>query len=505
VSYLELLGRVAPETIIVITALVVMAVDLVAMRGEPLRNRFWVSAGFAILGCVICIGWLLLIEPPAASANASGGLLPSLASMFTDDPLTRLVKVALLALTICTMVISVEGTFTDHVGEYLALVLMATVGMMLLVSSTDLLMIFISLELTSLSLYILTAFNKQNIKSAEAALKYFLFGGMSAAFTLFGLSLVYGLSGSTNLTQIRAVLSSGAPLDPLLIMAMVMAAVGFGFKIAAVPFHLWAPDAYEGAPTPSAALIASGSKLASFFIFAKVLMVGFAHAGGSGAWHDYQAGWLPVLAILAALSMALGNLAAIVQSNVKRLLAYSAIAHSGYALLGLLANSPQGVSAVIFYMATYGLTVVGAFGVVAVVEQSEGDARISNFAGLSRREPLVAFCMMIFMLSLAGIPPLAGFFGKFYLFVAAAAGAPNLGWLWLVIFAIAMSAVSLYYYLQVLKQIYVVAAPAGQRTMKAPLTSKVILAMLAIGVVALGCAPNLVLGKLLGSIKAFGL
>jgi NADH-quinone oxidoreductase subunit N len=356
-------------------------------------------------------------------------------------------------------------------------------------------MIFISLELTSLSLYILTAFNKQNIKSAEAALKYFLFGGMSAAFTLFGLSLVYGLSGSTNLAQIRAVLAGGAPLDPLLVIAIVMTAIGFGFKVAAVPFHLWAPDAYEGAPTPSAALIASGSKLASFFIFAKVLMVGFAHAGGSGAWHDYKTGWQP----------ALGNLAAIVQSNVKRLLAYSAIAHSGYALLGLLANDSQGVSAVIFYMATYGLTVVGAFGVVSVVEQSAGDARLSNFAGLGRREPLVGFCMMIFMLSLAGIPPLAGFFGKFYLFVAVAAGAPHLGWLWLVIFAIAMSAVSLYYYLQVLKQVYVVPAPAGKPEMRTAASSKVVLALLAMGVVVLGCAPNLLLGRLLASIQSFGL
>ncbi len=497
-SYLELLGRVAPETIVAITALVVLAVDLIVMREEPARNRFWVCGGFAGVGCVLAMLWLLVIDNP-------GGASGSLATMFIDDPLTRLVKVGVLILTICTMVVSLEGKFTDHIGEYLSLILMATVGMMLLVSSTNLLMIFISLELTSLSLYILTAFNKQNIKSAEAALKYFLFGGMSAAFTLFGLSLVYGLSGSTNLTQIAAKLNGGQhPLDPLLLTAIVMTAIGFGFKIAVVPFHLWAPDAYEGAPTSSAALIASGSKLASFFIFAKVMMVGFAHAGGSGAWRHYGAGWLPVLAILAALSMALGNLAAIVQQNVKRLLAYSAIAQAGYALLGLLANNQQGLSSLVFYMMTYGLTVVGAFGVVSVVEQNAGNARMADFAGLSRRAPLLSFCMMVFMLSLAGIPPLAGFFGKFYLFVAVVGGAPNLGWLWLVIFAIAMSAVSLYYYLQVLKQIYVAPVTAEQPKFHSALSSKVILTVLAIGVVLLGCAPNLLLGRLIEAVHASG-
>jgi NADH-quinone oxidoreductase subunit N len=500
-NYAELLGRVAPETIVAVTALIVLAVDLAVMREEPLRHRFWVCAAFATLGCVVAGAWMLFINVPEA---ATRGLPSALADMFTDDPLTRLVKVALLLLTVCTMIISVEGKFTEHVGEFLSLILMATAGMMLLASSMDLLMIFIALELTSLSLYILTAFNKQNIKSAEAALKYFLFGGMSAAFTLFGLSLVYGLSGNTNLSRIAARLTAATSLDPLLIAALVMTAIGFGFKIAAVPFHLWAPDAYEGAPTPSAALIASGSKLASFFIFAKLLIVAFAHADGSAAWRGFARGWLPALAILAAFSMMLGNLAAIVQSNVKRLLAYSAIAHSGYALLGLLANDPQGVSALVFYMITYGLTVVGAFGVIAVMEQKAGGSGIADFAGLSRREPVLSFCMLVFMLSLAGIPPLAGFFGKFYLFTAAAGGARQLGLLWLVIFAIAMSAVSLYYYLQVLKQIYVAPVPTGRGAIQTPSSSKIVLCALALGVVLLGCAPDLLLGRLLAAIPAFG-
>ncbi len=494
-SYLELLRLVAPETIIVIAALAVLAVDLLVMREKPLRSRFQIGAGIAAFGCVAAGAWLLMTDPSAGAASGQG--------MFTDDPLTRWVKVAILVLTLCTIIISTEGNFTSHVGEYLALILFATVGMMLLVSSPDLLMIFIALELTSLSLYILTAFNKRDIKSAEAALKYFLFGGMSAAFTLFGLSLIYGLSGSTNLNQIAANLATGhSTTDPLLLAAIIMTLVGFGFKIAVAPFHLWAPDAYQGSPTPSAALIASGSKVAGFFILAKLMMVAFAHAAGSGAWHDFEAGWLPVLAVLAALSMILGNLAAIAQTSVKRLLAYSAIAHAGYALLGVLANNQQGLQSLLYYVTTYGLTVVGAFGVVAVVEERAGDTRITDFAGLRRREPLLSFCMMIFMLSLAGIPPLAGFFGKFYLFAAALGSAKNLGWLWLLVLAIAMSAVSLYYYLQVLKQIYVAPPPVLEIKIRVPLSTRIVLCLLALGVVLLGCAPDLLLGRLLASIQS---
>jgi NADH-quinone oxidoreductase subunit N len=378
---------------------------------------------------------------------------------------------------------------------------MATVGMMFLVSAEDLLMIFVSLELTSLSLYILTAFNKHNAKSAEAALKYFLFGGMSAAFTLFGMSLIYGLSGSTNLHQIALALE-GKGLDPLLVVAIVMTVIGFGFKVAAVPFHLWAPDAYEGAPTPSAAFIASGSKVASFFIFAKVMMIGFAGAEGSGAYHNFLSGWTPVLAIAAALSMILGNLVAIVQSSVKRLLAYSAIAHAGYMLIAVMSHDKQAVSSLIFYAVTYGLTTIGAFGVVAAVENGAGDDKLSSFAGLSRRSPVISFCMFIFMLSLAGIPPLAGFFGKFYIFTAAIHnGAANLGLLWLVILAIAMSAVSLFYYLQVLKRIYVVDVAADAGELRVPVLTQVVLSLLAALVIFFGCFPGVLVDALNEAIK----
>jgi NADH-quinone oxidoreductase subunit N len=354
------------------------------------------------------------------------------------------------------------------------------------------------------SLYILTAFNKRNPRSAEAALKYFLFGSLAAAFTLYGLSLLYGLTGSIGLRGIAAKLG-GPGLDPLLAAALVMTLIGFGFKVAAVPFHLWAPDAYQGAPTPSAAFIASGSKVASFFILAKVLMIGFAGVEGSASWRAGASGWVPMLAVIAVASMVLGNLAAIVQPSVKRLLAYSAIAHAGYALLGVAANSLPGLSALIYYVITYALSALGAFAVVSLVEDRAGDATLEDFAGFSRRAPLMSLCLLVFLLSLAGIPPLAGFFGKFYVFAAAAAGGPNgPGLVWLVGVAIAMSAVSLYYYLQVLKQIYVEPVVEGAPPVRPGVGVQLGVVFLALGVVGLGCFPNWLVGPLTAALAASG-
>jgi NADH-quinone oxidoreductase subunit N len=491
VSFSQLLWLVTPETVVVITALAVLGADLFTMREMSTRLRFATGGLMAVAGCAIAAG-LMLIFP--AQANLMQGML-------VVDSLTQTVKLGILALTIFTVLLSLESNFTNHVGEFLALVLFAGVGMMFLVSSEDILMIFVSLELTSLSLYILAAFNKRNIKSAEAALKYFFFGGMSAAITLFGLSLLYGLSGATNLGQIAAAIKGPVP-DPMLIVAIVMTVIGFGFKVAAVPFHLWAPDAYEGAPIPSAAFIASGSKVASFFVFAKVAMIGFKGAEGSGALTERLIGWVPALALTAAASIILGNLTAIVQTSVRRLLAYSAIAHGGYMLLGVMAHGRMGVASLMYYAVTYGLTTVGAFGVVAVVQEKTGGDTLADFAGLSRRAPLVSFCMMIFMLSLAGIPPLAGFFGKFYVFSAAiGAGPGNLALLWLVILAIAMSAVSLYYYLQVLKRIYVSDLPAQAAPLDVSPLSQLVLALLAVAVLVLGCAPNLLVARLAQAVQ----
>jgi NADH-quinone oxidoreductase subunit N len=270
----------------------------------------------------------------------------------------------------------------------------------------------------------------------------------------------------------------------------VTTVVGFGFKVAAVPFHLWAPDAYEGAPTPSAAFIGAGSKVASFFILAKILTFGFAGTEGSAVWHGYIAGWTPTVAVVAALSMVLGNLTAIVQSSVKRLLAYSAIAHAGYMLLGVLSNTPPSHNALMFYVITYGVTTVGAFGVVTVVEEGTGGDAIKNFAGLSRRAPVLSLCLLVFLLSLGGIPPLAGFTGKFFLFSSAVGAGENLGLLWLVILAIAMSAVSFYYYLLVLKQAYVEDAAGDAPAIRMPFFTTLALVLLAALVVLLGCSPG---------------
>jgi NADH-quinone oxidoreductase subunit N len=365
----------------------------------------------------------------------------------------------------------------------------AVTGMMLLVSAEDLLMVFLALEMTSLSLYVLAAFDKRQAKSAEAALKYFLFGGMSAALALFGFSLIYGLTGTTSLREMAPGLASHAA-DPLLWVALVGVLAGLGFKVAVVPFHLWAPDVYEGAPTPSAALIATGSKIASFFILARLLMVGLPGNPGSANWQACASGWALALAVPSAVSMVFGNLAALVQVSVKRLLAYSAIAHAGYLLLAIIANSPLGQSALIYYVFVYALATLGAFAVVSVVEQNTGGDRLSDFAGLVRRAPILSGCLLVFMLSLAGIPPLAGFFGKFYVFLAAADSGAGMGLLWLVILAIATSVVSLYYYLLVLKQVFVREVPEGVRPFHPNWGANAAAMVLCLAVVLLGCFPS---------------
>src|SRR5438874_6658730 len=262
------------------------------------------------------------------------------------------------------------------------------------------------------------------------------------------------MAGTTALAAIGPKLAAG-PVQPLLAVGIIMTLVGFAFKIAAAPFHLWAPDAYQGAPVPSAGFIASASKVASFVVLGKIVLVGFAPMRGSAAWHAMLAGWSPVLAVLAALSILVGNLVALAQSNVRRLLAYSAVAHGGYTLIGIVAGDREGFSAALFYASVYAVTLVGAFGVVAMVRHETGGDDFSNFWGLAFRSPFMAGCMAIFMLSLAGIPPLAGFFGKFYVFSAALRAAPDHGLLWLVVVALLGSFVSLYYYLMVLKFVFV--------------------------------------------------
>jgi NADH-quinone oxidoreductase subunit N len=493
-SYSELLKFAAPEMLVVLGALLVLAVDLVALREVDATTRRLICAMFACAGTLAAAAWLLIAAP--TSGDFQG--------MLAADPVTRGVQVCLLALAFITTVLATETNPGQHVGEFFATVLFSTAGMMFMVGARDVLLLFISLELTSLSLYVLAGFNRDSGASAEAALKYFLFGGVAAGFTLFGLSWLYGLTGSTDFQGIASGImqktgSSGAltsqrGLDPLLAGALAMTLAGFGFKLAAVPFHFWAPDVYEAAPAICAGWIASASKLSGFVVLANLLTLGFAGAEGGAGWHHFAPGWVSVLALLAALSMVFGNLVALAQRDVRRLLAYSAIAHTGYMLVGVLSGK-TGLAPLLYYALTYGLTVLGAFGVISVVQGQTGSSRFSDFASLNRRAPVLAACMMVFMLSLAGIPPLAGFFGKFYLFAAALKTTPgNLGLLWLVVVAIGTSVVSFYYYAQVLKALYLAEPPNGPFP-KIPLRTQLVVGILAAAVLVLGCAPELLLAR----------
>jgi NADH-quinone oxidoreductase subunit N len=490
-SYAPLLHLLWPQIIVVATALIVVAVDLLVLRGQSISTRFSVATILASLGCVNAIVHLAFAP---AHANLYDGMLIA-------SPLTQLVQIALLILAIVTLLLSADSGFTADVGEFVLLILVATVGMMFLVATQDLLVLFISLELLSLSLYVLAAFNKRSAQAGEAALKYFLFGGMSAAFLLFGFSLLYGISNSTGLTHIAAALH-GPALNPLLVIAIVTTAIGLGFKIAAAPFHFWAPDVYLGAPAPSAAFIASSSKVASFFLFFQVMALGFAGSEGSASLTHLVRGWIPVLALMAVLSMLLGNLVAIQQTSLRRLLAYSAIAHAGYMLLAILAHTQQSLAALLYYVFTYALATLGVFAVIAVIEKHAASDDLSSFAGLGRQSPVLAFALAIFILSLVGIPPLAGFFAKFYLFVTVLESPQSSTLLWFVVLAIAMSAVSLYYYLRVLKQVYVAPAASPLASIQSSAMTTLLIVVLAAAVFILGCAPNLILHWILSAVQA---
>jgi NADH-quinone oxidoreductase subunit N len=503
-NYADLFRVTLPETALEVAALIVLVIDLAFANKAALKVRVAVAAVLGVLGC--CAALALL--PCAGSGGFSFGDELLLAS----GGIAAIAQTGILVLTLLTLLLFVGASFTRHAGEYVAVVLMAAAGGMIVASAQDLLVIFVGLELLSLGLYILTAFNKQSEKSAEAAMKYYLFGGMSAAFLLFGFSYLYGLSGSTNLPRVvyGANIAATQGGTPLVILALVMVAVGLGFKVAAVPFHLWAPDAYEGAPAPAAAFIASVSKIASFTLLISIsytalnymrmlipsnqaaLGASFGVASVAGGIVPMRVefsvyyGWYLILIVLAVASMIVGNLAALAQSSVRRLLAYSAIAHAGYILLGLAFFfwGNRSANAILYYVLTYGLTTIGAFGVIQVVERATGSDKLDAFLGLHKRNPLLAAVLLILFLSLAGIPPLVGFWAKFNLFAAVLAVGAGPVPLSLVALAIAMSAVSLYYYLQVLKRAYVLPAADDTPIHAHPVTMAVLLAIAA-AVVAL--------------------
>lgn len=485
--YGQLIRATGSEIVLVLTALAVLVFDFTIGRKRELTRRRELVGGVAL--CGLALSAVPLVGMTGLSdVSLWGGALVA-------DPLTIIFKFVLIGLTALVVLISTDSDIGGHVGEYFALVLVGAVGMLVLVGTEEFLTFFLALELVSVSLYALTAFQKHELRSQEAALKYFLVGAMASAFLLFGLSYLYGLTGSTQLRAIATALAAKAH-DPLLAIGLLCVLVGLGFKVAVVPFHLWAPDAYQGAPTPVTAFIATGSKVASFFVLVKILLVAFGLATGSAFWGGFVPGWGMVLALTAAASMILGNCAAIVQHNVKRLLAYSSIAHAGYILIGLVAATKAGAAAVLFYLIVYALTNLGAFGVIAALARQAGGDDLEHFDGMARRAPFLSGLFLVFMLSLAGIPPLGGFLGKFYVFAAAVQrDTERWGLLWLVALGIALSAVSLYYYLVVLKHVYVLPPKDGRWLVVSP-QSQLAIALCAAGVVVLGVYPQPVLSLL---------
>src|SRR5512146_253791 len=496
-NYADLFRVTLPETVLELAALLALVVDLGFLRKAALQLRLAAAAVVGIAGCALAI-WSMSMQPLGGLTYGAGNNLQLLAV----GGYAAAAQIGILVLTAITLLLLTDSVFTRHAGEYVAVVLMAAAGGLLIAAAQDLLIIFIGLELLSLGLYILTAFAKTSAKSAEAALKYYLFGGMSAAFLLFGFSYLYGITGSTNLHEILLALHKGElyQATPLLNVSVVLIVAGLGFKVAAVPFHLWAPDTYEGAPAPAAAFIASVSKVASFALFIGIATAavhvfdipGYAvQAPHEPAHLGFGGPWMVLLVTLSTASMVLGNLAALAQISVRRLLAYSAIAHAGYMLtaVAFFSYSPLSTNAILYYILTYGLTTIGAFGVVSLVERATGSDRLDAFLGLHKRNPLLAAVLLVLFLSLAGIPPLVGFWAKFNLFAAVLNVSAGIVPFTLVALAVAMSAVSLYYYLQVLKRAYVMPAVDESPIVAHPVTLTVLVAIAA-AVVLLGCFPS---------------
>jgi NADH-quinone oxidoreductase subunit N len=481
-DYAGLFLALRPEAALVAGALLALALDLSLFR----RSRAGVR-----LGAALWVGALAVLAAGFCAALGARG--PAFGGVLMFDTLAVAARIGVLVLTLLTLGAARAAPPGRQPAEYVAMMLFAATGLVLMAAAQQLLLIFLALELASLSLYVISGFDRRRPESAEAALKYFVFGGMASAFLLFGFSLLYGVTGSIDLPQIAAGIA-GQGSNPLLLVALVMVLVAFGFKVAAAPFHLWAPDVYQGAPAPSAALVASASKLAGFTLFARLLWVGLGtiHASHEVPW--FAPGWFPAVAIVAAASLLLGNFAALAQSSVRRLLAYSAIAHSGALLLGVMAAGRSGLGPLFYYAATYGLATVGAFGAIAAAESGGRCESIADLAGLHRRSPLLAGCLTVFILSLAGIPPLAGFFGKFVVFSAALQGGLSWPLGWLAMLAIALGALALYYYLKVLKQVLVAAPVPGAAPIVVPRATALSLLVAAALLVWFGLNPGQLLG-----------
>ncbi len=493
-NYPSLFYQLLPEAVLVITALVLLGVAVTreSKTGKPISSGL--AATIAVMG-VVFAGVALGFAPRDVD---SGSYLISL------DPMALMSKAMVLGLGLLAMLLPPANKEIANPGEFFALMLFALTGLVLTVGSNHLLFLFVALELASLSLYLLAGFSR-TARSAEASLKYFLFGAVSAAFTLFGLSFLYGFSHSDTLQGVAAAVAAN-PTSTLGMVGLLMVLVGLGFKLAAAPFHYWAPDVYQGAPLTSVTLIAGASKVVGMVLLIRFLMIGFPAAAGSANLGQMAAGWSMWLAILAAVSMVFGNILALAQKSVRRLLAYSAVANTGYLLVGMSSHGAASSGAALFYVVVYALATLGALAVTAAVEREHGDDSVSSFAGLVHRSPLLAVSLLICMTSLAGIPPLAGFAGKFILFGSALSdssalteGMPGLSWL--VGLAVVMSAISLYYYLSVLKQAFVLGEEKAEEG-EFPLSLGHTLAVLlpAVALVVLGLFPSLLLDPIKSAV-----
>ncbi|OGU13759.1 MAG: NADH-quinone oxidoreductase subunit N [Geobacteraceae bacterium GWC2_53_11] len=423
---------ILPEIFLSVLAMVLLLINVFSPGGQKSYLAYISFFGIVATAVLVGAGWGAHIESFGGSV-----VLDNFATFF---------KMTFLIAAGLTVLISdryMEREECNH-GELYPLILFAVVGMMLMASGTDLMTIFLGLEVMSVTLYVLAGFNRANKKSNEAGLKYFLLGSFSTGFMLYGMALIYGATGTTRLYKIAAILGQMTlpSANILLVAGMLLMMTGFAFKIAAAPFHMWTPDVYEGAPTPMTAFMSAGPKAAGFAALMRLFLL---------ALPTLQVEWSQVLWVLAVLTMTVGNITALRQDNIKRVLAYSSIAHAGYALVGFAAGNGTGTAGILFYMLSYSFMNIGAFAIIILVaKKGETNGNVSDFAGLGFKRPVLAIAMTIFLFSLAGVPPAAGFIGKFYLF----AGAIQKGYIWLAVIGVLNSAASAYYYLRIMVYMY---------------------------------------------------
>ncbi|HET7088016.1 MAG TPA: NADH-quinone oxidoreductase subunit N [Anaerolineae bacterium] len=462
---------VLPEILLLALGFVVIGADLFVGA-----HRKRALGGFTTLGMLVV---LIVIGVQSAPLVAGAQAQPTLGNMVVGDLTTQLFRGMFVIAGALTCLISMDFKSLKQAGEYYGLVTFAVLGMCLMAAASDIIMLYVALETTSISLYLLAGYLRGVPLSSEAGMKYFLFGAFTSTILLYGLSLLYGFTGQTGYGALVDALSSLGPESVLpTVVVVILILVGFGFKVAAVPFHMWTPDVYEGAPTPITAFISVASKAAGFAVLLRVFLTVFT---------PLQDQWVTLISILAVLTMTLGNLLAIPQRNIKRLLAYSSIAQAGYVLIGVAsarsgANAVFGPASALFYLGVYVLTNIAAFVVVEVVTNETGTENLYEMAGLSKRSFWLALGLMMAMLSLGGVPPLAGFFAKFYVFQAAVGS----GLVWLAIVGVLNAIVGLYYYLIVIRVIFVDPGQGELTAFRIPLTLRTGLFVTTAGILILG-------------------